>query len=92
MENLEQKKTKRELSFHEEVIICNVRSFFWIKPNWLLIQILIYNIKKRGLYGKLIQYPKAKKNKIGEHYGHWIIKEQNIEESAKQQRGVWLCD
>lgn len=41
---------------------------------------------------KLIQYPKAKKNKIGEHYGHWIVKKQNIEESAKQQRVVWLCE
>ena len=39
-----------------------------------------------------IKYPKARKNKIGESYGHWIVKQQDIEESAKQQRVVWLCE
>ena len=33
-----------------------------------------------------MKYPKPRKNKIGEHYGHWIVKEQEIEESIKQSK------
>ena len=39
-----------------------------------------------------MKYPKPRKNKIGEHYGHWIVKEQDIKESIEQQRVVWLCE
>lgn len=36
--------------------------------------------------------PKPKVNKIGQHYGHWVVKAQDLEESQKIGRVVWLCE
>lgn len=36
--------------------------------------------------------PKAKVDKTGNHYGHWVVKGQDLEKSAETQRVVWLCE
>lgn len=36
--------------------------------------------------------PKPRVDRTGEHYGHWIVKELDLEESKKIQRIVWKCE
>lgn len=37
------------------------------------------------------QIPKPKVDKRGQHYGHWVVIEQDIEKSQDTQRVVWKC-
>lgn len=32
------------------------------------------------------------KNRTGEHYGHWIVKEQDFDLSAEKKKIYWLCE
>lgn len=41
-------------------------------------------------YNKIV--PKPRVNKVGEHYGHWIVIEQDLEKSAEINRIVWKCE
>lgn len=36
--------------------------------------------------------PNPRINRVGEHYGHWIIKELDLEESKKSKRITWKCE
>lgn len=36
--------------------------------------------------------PKAKSDKTGMHFGHWIVKCQNLEKSQETGRVCWLCE